>query len=237
MSYDIFICRRRTTSSIKILILSQNSLYTNKAKVSNDSAHNGNFSVFYTKCNNFEVKYLTNWWQDRKIDCQATKRIVLRYKIGCYFLSLENKIKSLKKGPIYFLNHIFSFKSIYKQSNITCTCLHTPLEAQKWHIKTELVYANVEQELTRIKDHTELHAPSEGRDQHATFNREAGSPQVAVDVGFVIEWGQTGNRMACTCWKSNVRTVFMNFKAIIIQNVASNTNLIFAHLIFHLENK
>ena len=37
------------------------------------------------------------------------KRIVLRYKIACYFLSLEKKLNRRKKGPIYYINHIYSF--------------------------------------------------------------------------------------------------------------------------------
>ena len=89
------------TSSMKIFILSTTLLYTNQAKVSTDSAKNGNFSVFWIKYTNFVVKYLTNWWQDKKIDCHAMKWRVLRYKIGCYFSSLEKKnLNRRKKGPI-----------------------------------------------------------------------------------------------------------------------------------------
>ena len=68
-----------TTSSIKILILSMTSLYTNLVKLStNKFGQKLQFSVFWTKCNNFEVKYVTNWWQVRKIHCHAMKRIVPR---------------------------------------------------------------------------------------------------------------------------------------------------------------
>ena len=52
---------------------------------------------------------ITNWWQDRKINCHAMKRIVLRYKIGCYFLSLEKILNRRKNGSIYYINHIYSF--------------------------------------------------------------------------------------------------------------------------------
>ena len=63
------------------------------------------------------MNYLTNWWQDRKIDCRARKRIVLRYKIGCYFLSRENFLNRRKKGPIYYINHIYSFSTLWPLSS------------------------------------------------------------------------------------------------------------------------
>ena len=40
------------------------------------------------------------------------KIIVLRYKIGCYFLSLEQFLNHWKKGPIYHINHIYSLVNI-----------------------------------------------------------------------------------------------------------------------------
>ena len=74
-----------------VFILSTTSLYTNLSKVSTGSAKNVDFPAFRTKCNNFEGKYLSNRWQGMTIYCHATKRIVLRYKIGYYLLSLEKK--------------------------------------------------------------------------------------------------------------------------------------------------
>ena len=44
------------------------------------------------------MQYLTNLWHYRKIDRNAIKSIVLRYKIGCYFFVSGNFFKSPKKG-------------------------------------------------------------------------------------------------------------------------------------------
>ena len=72
------------------------------------------------------MKNVTNWWQDRKIDCFAMKIIVLRYKISCHFLSLEKNLNRRKKGPIYYINHIYSsYLNVIKYLLFNLTvCIH-----------------------------------------------------------------------------------------------------------------
>ena len=55
------------------LTLSNASLYT-KRKVSADPVKTW-ISVIKANATTFEVDYVTNWWQDRKMDCHAMKRI------------------------------------------------------------------------------------------------------------------------------------------------------------------
>ena len=109
------------------------------------------------------MKYVTNWGQDRKIDCHAMKRIVLRYKIGCYFLSLEKNFNRRKKGPIYYINHIYSFDlkfwyhDTYKKTFVT------------WEIESNIIQS---QEREHIDSTCFEKKPTRGVHLHGTFYGE-----------------------------------------------------------------
>ena len=40
---------------------------------------------------------------------KISRGILLRYKIGCYFCLWKKKLNRRKKGPKYYINHIYSF--------------------------------------------------------------------------------------------------------------------------------
>ena len=102
------------------------------------------------------MKYVTNWWQDRTIDCHAMKRTVLRYKIGCYFLSLGKKLNRRKKGPIYYINHIYSFTILHLECD--------SLKQQNLYLCVIIVCGY----FSFIRSFTWINLPSESNSYHKT---------------------------------------------------------------------
>ena len=61
-------------------------LYTNKGKTKNRSGKKNYNSEIQTNATDFEVKYVTNWWQDKNIDCHAMEEDSFKKRLMLFFL-------------------------------------------------------------------------------------------------------------------------------------------------------